>query len=344
MPVYPSIGKLELLKIPQVQRIFLDVMQNIVDSATIDEMIKAIEANDSERLLKAAGFSAAALTPFLDAIDQVYQDSAETTVSTWPSKIPTTNGPVVFRFDMRNVKAEQDLKTISSSLISQITEGARQNVRDTLQQGMINGDNPRTTALNIVGRIDPVTKQRIGGVIGLAGNQSQWVMQTQRMLENLDPRYFDRVLRDKRFDSIVKKAIDSGIPLSVADIERLTTAYKNNVLKYRGETIARTETIQTLNKGEHAANMQLVEQGLISHDAITKEWDDVGDRKVRPSHRFLAEKYNSENGIPIDQPFETESGTQMMYPGDSSLGAGAEEIANCRCREKIKINWLLGVE
>lgn len=344
MTIYSSLDKLEVLKIPEVQKIFLEVMQNIVDSAIIDEMILAIETNDIERLLRATGFSAAALTPILDAVEQVYQDSTETVVASWPKIINSPIGPVVFRFDMRNVKVEQDLKTISSNLITKISEGARQSVREILQQGMIRGDNPRATALNIVGRVDPVSKKRIGGVIGLAANQSQWVVTTQRMLEQSDPRYFERVLRDKRFDSIVQKAIDSGKPLSAADVERLTTAYKNKVLKYRGETIARTETIQTISRGEHAAAMQLVDEGLVNHKAIKKEWDDVGDKKVRHTHGMLAKKYGKGNGIPIDEPFiSDEDGAQFMYPGDSSLGAGAEEIANCRCRLRTRVDWLFGV-
>lgn len=56
-----------------------------------------------------------------------------------------------------------------------------------------------------------------------------------------------------------------------------------------------------------------------------KTWKTFGDAHVRPSH-------NAVNGkrIPIDQPF-TVGRYQMMFPLDDSLGAGAEEIVNCRC-------------
>jgi len=344
MAIYSSLHQLELLKIPEVQRIFLEVMQDIVDNAMLQEMIAAIEANDAERLYRATGFSSAALGPILDSIEQIYQDAAETTVAGWPKRIRTPEGLVIFRFDMRNPRAEQDLKTISSKLVAQITEDVRQNVRNVLQQGMIDGANPRTTALNIIGRVDPVTKKRIGGVLGLTENQGNWVRSTQRYLETLDPRYFNLKLRDKRFDSLVQKAIDSGKPLSQTDIERLLTSYKNRALKYRGDSIARTETIQTLNRGEYMANLQAVEQGLISRDAITKEWDDTGDRKVRSTHRSLAAKYGKEKGIGLEEPFISTSGARLLYPGDSSLGAPAEEIVNCRCRVHIRVDWLAGVD
>lgn len=340
MTVYSSLDILAALKIPEVQKVFLEVMQDIVDRALIGEMIAAIEANDLDRLFRATGFTPAALGPVIDAIEQVYRDSAETTVGGWPKTIRTPTGLTIFRFDMRNPRVEEDLRMKSSVLITRLTDEARENVRAVLEQGMINGLNPTTTALNIVGRVDPVTKQRVGGVIGLTNNQTNWVTNTKRYLEQLDPRYLDMKLRDKRFDSIVKKAIDTGKKLSADDVSRITTSYKNRALKYRADTIARTETIQSLNRGQYMANLQAVTDGLISSNAITKEWDDVGDKKVRSAHRALAKKYGNGNGIPLDQPFEAPDGVRMMFPGDMSMGAGAAEIANCRCKIKYNVNFL----
>lgn len=344
MTVYSSLEQIEALKIPEVRRIFLEVMQDIVDSAILNEMIAAIEANDPERLFQATGFTPAALNPILDAVEQIYRDGAETTVAGWPSRIRTATGLVIFRFDMRNPRVEQDLKTVSSKLIMELTEDIRQNVRNALQQGMIEGANPRATALNIVGRIDPVTKKRTGGIVGLTEKQGHWVRNTERYLKQLDPKYFNLKLRDKRFDSIVKKAIEEKKPLSDADVSRLTTAYKNKALKYRGDNIARTETIQSLNRGEYMANKQLVEEGLVSRDAVTKEWDDTGDRKTRSTHLSMGKTYGKGKGIGLDEPFVSPSGAKLMFPGDSSLGAGADEISHCRCKMRIRVNWLAGVE
>ncbi|WP_230079793.1 hypothetical protein, partial [Alteripontixanthobacter maritimus] len=44
-------------------------------------------------------------------------------------------------------------------------------------------------------------------------------------LEELNGEYFTRKLRDKRFDGIVRKAIATGKPLSVADVERIAGRY-----------------------------------------------------------------------------------------------------------------------
>jgi hypothetical protein len=272
-------------------------------------------------------------------MEQIYKDSAETTVAGWPARIRTPTGLVIFRFDARNPKVETDLREKSSALITQLMDEARENVRALLEKGIIAGANPRTTALDIIGRVDPITKKRIGGVIGLTENQANWVDNINRYLKTNDPRYFKFELRDKRFDSIVKKAMESGTPLSADNVSRLTTAYKNKALKYRGETIARTETIQALNRGEWLAAEQVAENGTVPSSAVTKEWDDTGDKKVRHTHRIMAINYGPGKSIPIDAPFESPSGQKLMFPGDSSLDADAAEIANCRCRIKTIVNF-----
>lgn len=56
-----------------------------------------------------------------------------------------------------------------------------------------------------------------------------------------------------------------------------------------------------------------------------KTWVTFGDNKVRPSHKAV-----DGTRIPIDEAF-TVGGSKLMFPNDTSLGADAEEIVNCRC-------------
>lgn len=87
----------------------------------------------------------------------------------------------------------------------------------------------------------------------------------------------------------------------------------------RAATIARTET--------HTSALAAIDE-TIQYKNIsiqTKTWWTAGDGRVRPSHAAM-------HGTTIanDEPFSLNGG-DMMYPGDDSLGAGAEEIVNCRC-------------
>lgn len=336
----PSLDKLFSLIYPEIQKIFLEVMQGIVDRAMLNEMVKAIEMNDLNALVRASGFTPATLGPILDVIETAYQNSAEATVATWPKVIKSPIGPVVFTFDMRNPVVEQNLKENSSRLITRISDEIRENVRATLEQGMIKGDNPRTTALNIVGRINPLTKKREGGVVGLTEYQTKTVANVQRYLEQGDDKYFDLALRDKRFDKLVKKAFDERKPLKADDVEKLTSAYKNRALKHRGDMIARTEASQAFARAEWAAHEQAIADGVLKREYIEKWWDDVGDGDTRTTHKILGQKYNSKAAIPFDDVFVSVSGARMKHPGDQSLGAPAAEIIACRCKAGYRVNWI----
>lgn len=339
-----SLNQLYALTIPEIQEVFLKAMENIVDRAMLDEMVKAIEDNDPEALFRVSGFTPAALNPIIDRIEQAYNDGADYEVSGWPKRILTPSGTVIFQFNMRNYAVEQDLRKFSSNWITNITNEVKENIRISLEEGMRNGDNPRTTALNIVGRVNLSTRKREGGVIGLSSNQLRWVSNTKNYLEELDERYFNLKLRDKRFDATVRKAIDNNENLSKKTIEKLLTSYKARALRYRGEVIARTETLHSISRGRNASYIQAIEEGTLTKRQITKEWDDVGDGRERLSHVYLGNKYGRGKGIGFDEAFITQSGARLMYPGDNSLNAPLDEIIQCRCRARYRVDWFKEVD
>jgi len=91
------------------------------------------------------------------------------------------------------------------------------------------------------------------------------------------------------------------------------------IAKPRAATIARTET--------HGSALAAIDATL-QYKRIrvrTKTWWSAQDARVRDSH---AEAHGQT--VRYDQAFEVGS-SLMMRPGDSSLGAGPEEIINCRC-------------
>lgn len=333
--------KFYALQIPEVRDAFIKAMQDITDNANVDEMVKAIESNDIERLVQASGFNVVYLNKIVDQIENVYEKSGNRLVDGWP-KLRNGLGLTKAVFNIRNENVENELKNFSSNFITNITNEMRESIRETLTDGMARGINPRETALNIVGRKDRVTGKRIGGTIGLASNQTRWVNNARLYLQNLDERYFALSLRDKRFDSIVKKAIKDKKALSKEKISQLITAYESKALKYRADAIARTETMQAINRAERAAIQENIEEGLITEDAITKWWSDTGDERVRQSHINLGNRYNKNNAIGFNEVFETSTGSKLLYPGDTSLGADLHEIIHCRCKCQYHIDFLKG--
>jgi hypothetical protein len=57
----------------------------------------------------------------------------------------------------------------------------------------------------------------------------------------------------------------------------------------------------------------------------TKQWNTVGDLKVRPIHQAANKQVRK-----MSAAFDV-GGEKLMHPGDSSLGATAKNTANCRC-------------
>lgn len=320
---------------PEIRDIFLAAIEDVTDKAIIVDIIKAIEEGNPEKAFQAVGFTPAAMRPVTAVIERAFERGGVLTGETFPKYLNTPSGRTVFRFDTRNSRSEAWLRDHSSQLITRITDEARANVRTVLERGMLEGRNPRSVALDIVGRVDPASKKRIGGIIGLTENQENWVANARRRLSTLDNKYFSMELRDKRFDRIVQRAIADNRPLPADTVDKIVVAYKNNALRYRGENIARTEAIQALNRSEWEAHRQAVDIGALRSQDIVRVWDSTGDNRVRWSHKKL-----DGQKVGLEEPFRSPSGTLMLFPGDTSMGAGANEVCMCRCRVRLKVDFL----
>lgn len=339
MSSYSTLTNLINLKIPEIARVFLEMMQDIVDNATIQAMTDALAKGDVEEAFRATNFTPGALQPILKAVEDAYESGALATAENFPRYIISMDGRRhVFRFNMRNPVVEGYLANHSSELIADITDSMKQNIRISLEAGMIRGDNPKKTALDIVGRIDPNTRKRVGGTLGLTNQQNEWVQNVESYLSTNNSKYFTLKLRDKRFDATVRKAIEEGKPLNKDKISKLLTSYKNRALKLRADNIAITESHSNINKAEFESHRQLIENKTLPEEAMRKFWDNVGGSRVRDSHIYLENKYKKK-GLPINEPYVADNGDRMNHPGDTSLNADASNIVRCKCRNKIKVDW-----
>ena len=106
---------------------------------------------------------------------------------------------------------------------------------------------------------------------------------------------------------------------SNARIAREIIAKAPGIAQARAATIARTET--------HNSALDAIDASLAYKKIKVKRktWWTAQDRRVRQSHVEV-----HDTTVDYDQPFDV-GGVQMMRPGDQSLGAGAEEVVNCRC-------------
>jgi len=319
--------------IPSIRKGFLDAVRGIVDNVRINHVEEAIKLGDPVGALRAIGLEGGAFRPLEKALETAFETGGVTVANS----VPRSATQAVFRFDVRNSRAEKFLREQSSGLITRITDDTRVAVRNIITEGVRDGRNPRNIALDMIGRINPTTGQREGGIIGLTKPQERWVANARIDLNTLSERYFSRTARDKRFDKTVRAAIASGKPLSPDTIDKLLGKYKDNLLLVRGEGIARTEAINSLNRSEQESIKQAVEQGAAKASQVKRIWDSAGDKRVRDSHAAM-----DGQEVGLDEPFRTPDGAVLMYPGDSSMGAPGEEVIGCRCRVRLAVDWLAG--
>ena len=322
---------------PEIANAFRAAIADVVDNVVLSRVIAAIEIGDVEAAFRALGFSEGAMRPITAALERTFETGGIAVGATFPRRLFTPDGPAVFRFDVRNIRAENWIRNQAGSLVTRITSDVNTTLRNVLTEGNIAGRNPRSIALDLVGRINPVTKVREGGVIGLNIPQERAVEAARRDLQNLDERYFTRKRRDKRFDSVVRKAFDKGF-VDAETQDRLLSRYKDRLLLLRGETIGRDAAIESLNRSQYEALVQADEMGAIGNRGVQKVWDDVGDNRVRDDHKTM-----DGQTVGLNEPFTFPDGSQALHPQDRSLGASANQVINCRCRFRTKIDWLKGI-
>lgn len=109
-------------------------------------------------------------------------------------------------------------------------------------------------------------------------------------------------------------AAGEGIPELAARIDgRLEQTYA-----HRAETVARTEVINASNAG---AYWGALETGVVKR----KQWLSIMDTRTRDNHMTA-----NMQTVDFPAPFMV-GGSMLMWPGDSSQGAPAQEVINCRC-------------
>lgn len=321
---------------------FLEAIADIRSRAQVGQIIEALERGDIEAAFEALNLDQAAYDQMLEQIRAAYQEGGRAAADALPRRQPN-GAALVFRFDARNLAAEDWLARHSSNLITRIVEDQRSAVRTALTESLAEGANPRTAALRVVGRISRATGRREGGILGLTAAQERAVASARAQLLSGDRgalrAYLTRAKRDRRFDRSVARVIRDGGRLNPEAVERAVQSYSNRLLKYRGDLIGRIETLTALNAASHEAARQLVESGKVTAAQVRRVWRSASDARVRHTHRAL----NAES-VGLDEAFVSPSGARLRFPGDTSLGAPASEIVNCRCVVENRIDFLANLE
>jgi hypothetical protein len=125
---------------------------------------------------------------------------------------------------------------------------------------------------------------------------------------------------------MVDRRLAADEPLTANQIERLLRGYTRNLLQTRATAIAQTEGLRVTNQARNIAVKQSLEAaGKPIQDGF-KTWLHTSAAAPRETHLQMVG-----DTVGINEAFTTPHGARLMYPGDTSLGAGAREIVNCQC-------------
>lgn len=319
---------------------FLDAIADITSRLTLSLIVARLEKGDVTGAVDAIGIERGAFNPLLDKIAEAFNAGGTTTADNFPTLRDPEGHRVSVRFDVRNLRAGSFLRSHSSALVTGIVEEQRSSVRQALAAGLSRGQNPRVTALDIVGRLDRAAGMRTGGLLGLSGPQVAAVENARQRLATGTPEALREYLalnrRDRRFDKTVLAAIKDEKPIPADMQTRMLGRYADRLLQLRGETIARTETLTALNSSHTEAMQQAIDAGKVNVSAVTSVWHSAHDDRVRDTHRAM-----DRQTVAFGQPFRSPSGAVLRYPGDPQ--APASEIVGCRCYLSHEIDFLAGL-
>src|SRR5690606_7123105 len=110
---------------------------------------------------------------FEGAIHLAYNAGGQAVVGSIPALRSPDGNRVHFSWGVRNLPAEQVMRQHAATLVDDLVGEQLTIARSVLVDGLSRGQNPRQTALGLMGRINRRTGFREGGTLGLTPSSVQ---------------------------------------------------------------------------------------------------------------------------------------------------------------------------
>jgi hypothetical protein len=178
------------------------------------------------------------------------------------------------RFDLGNPRAVDAVDTVVSQALQEIEHANVTGIAQVLQVGFNTGATPEQMA------------RRIRGSIGLTDRDT-------RAVENYRQGLLDSELAPGR-------------------AEELGDQYAERLLRQRATRIARTESIRAASAGQTAAWQDAAANQLLDQNTVRRSWLVTNDDRLCPICEAIPDL--NADGVPLDQPFQTDVGLVMFPP------------------------------
>jgi hypothetical protein len=292
---------------PDLARGFMEGVKRIQSEVVLKDVAEKIAAGDIAAVMAIIGpvqigtsFGAMLNTTLGAYFDSGDMAARDTSVSVW--------------FNHANPTAAASWQRYQQAKITQLTDEAKETINQIMRRALAEGRNPMDTA------------RTIRDSIGLTAQQEQAVDNYRTALQQRMSNALERKLRDRRFDSTVRRAIANDKALSPEQIDRFVARYQARQLQHRAQTIARTESTRAINAGQQAYIETAVKDGVVRREQVRRFWVVTRDERTRRAHAAIPRL--NPDGVGLDEPFKTPLGP-LMYPGDTA--GSPENVINCRC-------------
>src|SRR5512146_2954240 len=181
---------------PDVSRALLRAFEMLRQQLSTAEVEQMVARGDVDAVIQIVlddpAFARAAA-----ALRQQTQKIASDGVRYFARDIPGAfaTGQALVAFDVLSPHVITAIRALDTKVMQTLTTDVRETVRAFIENGLRDGVNPRT-----VGR-------QLRTVGGLAPNQLEAIQNFERMLKDGDREALTRALRDKRFDSTLRRAL-----------------------------------------------------------------------------------------------------------------------------------------
>lgn len=277
------------------------LLQDALSDPSVADMIAR---GDVEGVIRFALSDAAFTLAFAKVRSSIRTATADA-VRYFATDIPGSRigGQLTIGFDILNPRVIDALRAMESRQLDSLALDIRNTVRMFLEHGMVSGRTVTTMARDL------------RHIVGLAPNQIQEALNFRAKLQAGDfSGALQYRLRDKRFDSTLRRLETEGTKLTPAQIESMSDAYLRKKRTFNATTNARTAATNALKLGQRLSWQDAIDKHYLDVDLLTKTWRGIMDRRERPEHVAMEGET-----VGFDDLFKN----RQLIPGESDY--------NCRC-------------
>jgi hypothetical protein len=230
---------------PELSKELLAAYKAIRESLSDAEIARLIAEGRIDAILDDALLDRSVI-PLRQKIQEAVERGFKATVTDLP-KGGKIDGQVAVAFDTLNPRVIDAVRELDSRVVNTLKEDVRETVRAFVEDGLRNGDSPKSVA------------RRIRSVVGLSPSQA----------ENAR-KYEARLQESGRY--------------SAAQVEKLAATYRRQAVALNANTNARTATTDALKLGQKLSWDDAISKGIVDPSNLYKRWVSVQDDRVRDEH------------------------------------------------------------